>query len=82
MKCIQKSNNMWTQCYAQSYKPAETFMPRAGRKKSQGVNINIVNLICHVSELLNLGCNKNLLHISLLGVCNKILENPYTLTHM
>ena len=38
MKCIQKSNNMWTQCYAQSYKPAETFMPRAGRKKSQGVN--------------------------------------------
>ena len=51
MKCIQKSNNMWAQCYAQGYKAAETFMPRAGRKKSQGVNINIVNLICHVSEL-------------------------------
>ena len=41
MKCIQKSNNMWTQCYAQSYKPAETFMPRAGRKKSQGVKNNV-----------------------------------------
>ena len=32
---------MWAQCYAQGYKPAETFMPRAGRKKSQGVNVNL-----------------------------------------
>ena len=39
-------------------------------------NNNIVNLICHVSELLNLGCNKSLLHFSLLGVCNKILVTP------
>ena len=39
MKCIQKSNTMWTHCYAQSYKPAETLMPRAGRKKSQGVKL-------------------------------------------
>ena len=37
MKCIQKYNNMWAQCYAQGYKAAEIVMPRAGRKKSQGV---------------------------------------------
>ena len=56
MKCIQKSNNMWTQCYAQSYKPAETFMPRAGRKKSQGVNIGVFCVQNKTNQIIYLSC--------------------------
>ena len=47
---------MWAQCYAQGYKAAEIVMPRAGRKKSQGVNLNIYEAIFHKIDIDKYKC--------------------------